>query len=130
LPEAVAAAVARRRRSRRRAGRAAARHEHPPAHAQGDDPLRMQVLAPILSLHTIRHGLLRRAVSVPLEESRRHVGTADADQSYNDKTQIGDIPHQLVITISESPKKKGSSIPAPTTAGCTCRWTMARSGTS
>ncbi len=27
--------------------------------------------------------------------------------SYNDKAKIGDVPHQLVITISESPKKKG-----------------------
>ena len=29
------------------------------------------------------------------------------DLSYNDRTRLGDVPHQLVITISESPKKKG-----------------------
>ena len=29
------------------------------------------------------------------------------DISYNDKNRLGDIPHQLVITIAESPKKKG-----------------------
>lgn len=73
-----------------------------------DDPLRMQVLAPILmSPHdpdTIYFG------AQALYRSKNRGDTWEkltADQSYNDKTKIGDIPHQLIITISESPKKKG-----------------------
>src|SRR6185503_2205333 len=79
-----------------------------PRTAQGDDPLRMQVLAPILlSPHdpdTVYFG------AQYLFRSRDRGATWDktsADQSYNDKTRLGDIPHQLIITISESPKKKG-----------------------
>jgi photosystem II stability/assembly factor-like uncharacterized protein len=79
-----------------------------PPTAQGDDPLRMQVLAPILlSPHdpdTVYFG------AQSLFRSRNRGETWEkltADQSYNDKTRLGDIPHQLVITISESPKKKG-----------------------
>ncbi len=74
----------------------------------GEDPLRMQVLAPILlSPHdpdTIYFG------AQSLYRSKNRGDTWEkltADQSYNNKTHIGDIPHQLVITISESPKKKG-----------------------
>ena len=73
-----------------------------------DDPLRMQVLAPILlSPHdpdTIYFG------TQYLYRSRDRGDTWErvtADMSYNDKAKIGDIPHQLIITISESPKKKG-----------------------
>jgi photosystem II stability/assembly factor-like uncharacterized protein len=74
----------------------------------GEDPLRMQVLAPILlSPHdpdTIYFG------AQSLYRSKNRGDTWEkltADQSYNDKARIGDIPHQLIITISESPKKKG-----------------------
>jgi photosystem II stability/assembly factor-like uncharacterized protein len=79
-----------------------------PPVAAGEDPLRMQVLAPIqISPHdpnTIYFG------AQSLYRSRDRGDTwekVSADMSYNDKTKIGDIPHQLVITISESPKKKG-----------------------
>jgi len=79
-----------------------------PPTAQGDDPLRMQVLAPILlSPHdpdTVYFG------AQSLFRSRNRGDTWERltpDISYNDKTRIGDVPHQLVITISESPKKKG-----------------------
>lgn len=74
----------------------------------GDDPLRMQVLAPIhLSPHdpdTLYFG------TQYLYRSRDRGTTWERvtnDQSYGDKTRIGDVPHQLIITISESPKKKG-----------------------
>jgi photosystem II stability/assembly factor-like uncharacterized protein len=74
----------------------------------GDDPLRMQVLAPILlSPHdpdTVYFG------AQSLYRSKNRGDTWEKltpDLSYNDKKRIGDIPHQLVITISESPKKKG-----------------------
>ena len=79
-----------------------------PPVAAGDDPLRMQVLAPILiSPHdpdTVYFG------AQSLYRSRDRGDTwekVSADMSYNDKAKLGDIPHQLVITISESPKKKG-----------------------
>ena len=79
-----------------------------PTIAPGDDPLRMQVLAPIeLSPHdpdTIYFG------TQYLYRSRNRGDTWEkltGDLSYGDKAKIGDIPHQLVITIAESPKKKG-----------------------
>jgi len=79
-----------------------------PPVAAGEDPLRMQVLAPIqLSPHdpnTIYFG------AQSLYRSRDRGDTWEklsADMSYNDKSKIGDVPHQLVITIAESPKKKG-----------------------
>jgi photosystem II stability/assembly factor-like uncharacterized protein len=79
-----------------------------PAIAQGEDPLRMQVLAPIeLSPHdpnTVYFG------TQYLYRSRDRGDTwerVSGDMSYNDPARKGDIPHQLVITISESPKKKG-----------------------
>jgi photosystem II stability/assembly factor-like uncharacterized protein len=79
-----------------------------PPVAPGEDPLRMQVLAPIhLSPHdpdTVYFG------TQYLYRSRDRGNTWErvtADQSYGDKSRIGDIPHQLIITISESPKKKG-----------------------
>jgi photosystem II stability/assembly factor-like uncharacterized protein len=79
-----------------------------PPTAQGDDPLRMQVLAPILlSPHdpdTVYFG----AQSLYRSKNRGETWEKlTSDLSYNDKTRLGDIPHQLVITISESPKKKG-----------------------
>jgi len=71
------------------------------------DPLRMQVLAPIqlspTNPDTVYFG------SQYLFRSRNRGDTWEKltpDLSYNDKTRIGDVPHQLVITISESPKKK------------------------
>lgn len=83
------------------------RNIRPPV-AAGEDALRMQVLAPIqVSPHdpnTVYFG------AQSLYRSRDRGDTwekVSADMSYNDKAKIGDIPHQLVITISESPKKKG-----------------------
>ncbi|MSO49214.1 MAG: hypothetical protein EXQ49_04830 [Acidobacteria bacterium] len=79
-----------------------------PPVAAGEDPLRMQVLAPIqISPHdadTVYFGAQSLYRSRDRGESWEKVS---ADMSYNDKAKIGDIPHQLVITISESPKKKG-----------------------
>lgn len=79
-----------------------------PRVGQGEDPLRMQVLAPIeLSPHdpdTVYFG------TQYLYRSRNRGETWEkltGDLSYGDKAKIGDIPHQLVITIAESPKKKG-----------------------
>ncbi|HYN08685.1 MAG TPA: hypothetical protein VES67_14985 [Vicinamibacterales bacterium] len=79
-----------------------------PTVAPGENPLRMQVLAPIhLSPHdpdTVYFG------TQYLYRSRDRGDTWErvtGDMSYGDKTRLGDIPHQLVITISESPKKKG-----------------------
>jgi photosystem II stability/assembly factor-like uncharacterized protein len=79
-----------------------------PAIKPGEDPLRMQVLAPIhLSPHdpdTVYFG------TQYLYRSRDRGDTWErltGDMSYGDKSKIGDIPHQLIITISESPKKKG-----------------------
>jgi photosystem II stability/assembly factor-like uncharacterized protein len=73
-----------------------------------EDPLRTQVLAPILlspfDPTTIYFG------AQYLFRSRDRGDTWErltGDLSYNDKSRLGDIPHQLVITISESPKKKG-----------------------
>jgi photosystem II stability/assembly factor-like uncharacterized protein len=79
-----------------------------PPVAPGDDPLRMQVLAPI--------------VLSPFDPNTVYVGAQylfrshdrgdtweklTPDLSYGDKAHLGDIPHQLVISISESPKQKG-----------------------
>jgi photosystem II stability/assembly factor-like uncharacterized protein len=79
-----------------------------PSIAAGEDPLRMQVLAPIhLSPHdpdTVYFGTQYLYRSRDRGETWERV---TADQSYGDKSRIGDIPHQLIITISESPKKKG-----------------------
>ena len=68
----------------------------------------MQVLAPILlSPHdpdTVYFG------AQSLYRSKNRGDTWEKltdDQSYHDKARLGDIPHQLIITISESPKKKG-----------------------
>jgi photosystem II stability/assembly factor-like uncharacterized protein len=79
-----------------------------PVVAAGDDPLRMQVLAPIhLSPHdpdTVYFG------TQYLYRSRDRGTTWErvtADQSDGDRSRMGDIPHQLIITIAESPKKKG-----------------------
>lgn len=79
-----------------------------PPVAPGDDPLRMQVLAPIeLSPHdpdTLYFGTQYLYRSRDRGQTWERVSS---DMSYGDKTKIGDVPHQLVITISESPKKKG-----------------------
>lgn len=79
-----------------------------PPVAAGEDPLRMQVLAPIqISPHdadTVYFGAQSLYRSRDRGETWEKVS---ADMSYNDKTKLGDVPHQLVITISESPKKKG-----------------------
>lgn len=79
-----------------------------PPVADGDDPLRMQVLAPIeLSPHdpnTIYFGTQYLYRSRDRGETWERV---TGDMSYGDKAKIGDVPHQLIITIAESPKKKG-----------------------
>jgi hypothetical protein len=79
-----------------------------PPTAQGDDPLRMQVLAPILlSPHdpdTVYFGA--QALYRSKNQGKTWEKLTD-DLSYNDRTKLGDVPHQLVITISESPRKKG-----------------------
>jgi len=79
-----------------------------PPTGPGEDPLRMQVLAPIhISPHdpnTVYFGAQSLYRSRDRGETWEKVS---ADMSYNDKAKIGDVPHQLVITISESPKKKG-----------------------
>jgi photosystem II stability/assembly factor-like uncharacterized protein len=79
-----------------------------PAIAQGEDPLRMQVLAPILlSPHdpdTVYFGTQYLYRSKDRGDSWERL---TPDLSYNDPARKGDIPHQLVITISESPKRKG-----------------------
>ena len=76
--------------------------------AADDDPLRMQVLAPILlSPHdpkTVYFGAQYLFRSSDRGETWEKL---TPDLSYGDKTRLGDIPHQLVISISESPKKKG-----------------------
>ena len=68
----------------------------------------MQVLAPIqISPHdpnTVYFGAQSLYRSRDRGETWEKLSN---DMSYNDKSRIGDIPHQLVITISESPKKKG-----------------------
>jgi len=73
-----------------------------------DDPLRMQVLAPILlspsDPKTIYFGAQYLFRSHDRGDTWERL---TGDLSYNDKNRLGDIPHQLVITISESPKKKG-----------------------
>jgi photosystem II stability/assembly factor-like uncharacterized protein len=73
-----------------------------------DDPVRAQVLAPLLlspfDPNTIYFG------SQYLFRSRDRGDTWEkltGDLSANDKTQSGDIPYQVVVSISESPKKKG-----------------------
>ncbi|MHC5028566.1 MAG: WD40/YVTN/BNR-like repeat-containing protein, partial [Planctomycetota bacterium] len=79
-----------------------------PQIAAGEDPLRMQVLAPIeISPHdpdTVYFG------TQYLYRTRDRGATWERmtdDMSYGDPARIGDIPHQLVITISESPVKQG-----------------------
>src|SRR5579864_1794122 len=79
-----------------------------PTVGPNEDPLRTHVLAPMLlspfDPDTIYFG------AQYLFRSHNRGGTWErltGDLSYDDKTRLGDIPHQLVITISESPKKKG-----------------------
>ena len=79
-----------------------------PPTGPNDDPLRMQVLAPLLlspfDPNTIYFG------AQYLFRSRDRGDTWEkltGDLSGNDKAQIGEIPYQDVISISESPKRKG-----------------------
>jgi hypothetical protein len=101
-----------------RGGCVAGRREQPPEPqrtaniepciASGDDPLRIQVMAPILiSPHdpnTIYFGAQYLFRSHDRGDTWEKL---TPDLSYGDKSHMGDIPHQLVISISESPKKKG-----------------------
>jgi photosystem II stability/assembly factor-like uncharacterized protein len=73
-----------------------------------DDPIRAQVLAPLLlspfDSNTIYFG------SQYLFRSRDRGDTWEkltGDLSGDDKAQFGDIPYQVIVSISESPKKKG-----------------------
>jgi photosystem II stability/assembly factor-like uncharacterized protein len=88
-------------------GRGNAKNIKPQA-APGDDPLRGQWLAPmILSPHdpnTLYFGLQS------LYRSRDRGDTWEKltpDLSAGDKSQLGEVPYQTVISISESPKKAG-----------------------
>jgi photosystem II stability/assembly factor-like uncharacterized protein len=68
----------------------------------------MQVLAPLLLSPLDRNTIYFGAQY--LFRSRDRGDTWEkltGDLSGNDKTQIGDIPYQDIISISESPKKKG-----------------------
>ena len=67
----------------------------------------MQVLAPILLSPHDPDTVYWRAVLYRANCGDTWRSWTKDLQSYNDKTKLGDIPHQLVITISESPKKKG-----------------------
>jgi photosystem II stability/assembly factor-like uncharacterized protein len=79
-----------------------------PPVAAGEDPLRMQVLAPIQISPHDPNAVYFGAQSLYRSRDRGDTWEkVSADMSYNDKAKIGDVPHQLVITISESPKKKG-----------------------
>jgi photosystem II stability/assembly factor-like uncharacterized protein len=73
-----------------------------------DDPFRMQVLAPLLlspfDPNTIYFGAQYLFRSHDRGDTWEKL---TGDLSGNDKTQRGDIPYQDVISISESPKKKG-----------------------
>jgi photosystem II stability/assembly factor-like uncharacterized protein len=79
-----------------------------PCVASSDDPLRIQVMAPILiSPHdpnTIYFGAQYLFRSHDRGDTWEKL---TPDLSYGDKAKLGDVPHQLVISISESPKKKG-----------------------
>jgi len=73
-----------------------------------EDPLRTQVLAPILLSPFDPDTIYFGAQSLFRSHNRGDTWERlTGDLSYNDRTRLGDIPHQLVITISESPKKKG-----------------------
>jgi photosystem II stability/assembly factor-like uncharacterized protein len=79
-----------------------------PTVGPNEDPLRMQVLAPILLSPFDPDTLYFGAQSLFRSHNRGDTWERlTGDLSYNDKTRLGDIPHQLVITLSESPKKKG-----------------------
>jgi hypothetical protein len=102
-----------------------------PPVAAGEDPLRMQVLAPIqISPHdpnTIYFG------AQSLYRSRDRGDTwekVSADMSYNDKTRSVTFRTSSSSRSPSRRKRRGSSIPAPTMDGCGPRWTMARSSLS
>jgi photosystem II stability/assembly factor-like uncharacterized protein len=79
-----------------------------PTVGSNEDPLRTQVLAPILLSPFDPDTIYFGAQSLFRSHNRGDTWERlTGDLSYNDKTRLGDIPHQLVITISESPKKKG-----------------------
>jgi hypothetical protein len=76
--------------------------------AADNDPLRMQVLAPILlSPHDPKTVYFGAQYLFRSRDRGENWEKVTPDLSYGDKTRLGDIPHQLVISISESPKKKG-----------------------
>jgi photosystem II stability/assembly factor-like uncharacterized protein len=79
-----------------------------PTVGPNEDPLRTQVLAPVLLSPFDPDTVYLGAQSLFRSHNRGDTWERlTGDLSYNDKTRLGDIPHQLVITIAESPKKKG-----------------------
>jgi hypothetical protein len=79
-----------------------------PPSGPGDDPFRMQVLAPLLlspfDPKTIYFGAQYLFRSHDRGDTWEKLS---GDLSGNDTTLRGDVPYQDVISISESPKKKG-----------------------
>ena len=79
-----------------------------PTVGPNEDPLRTQVLAPILLSPFDPDTIYLGAQSLFRSHNRGDTWERlTGDLSYDDKTRLGDIPHQLVISLSESPKKKG-----------------------
>lgn len=73
-----------------------------------DDPLREQVLAPLLlspfDSNTIYFGAQYLFRSHDRGDTWEQLS---GDLSGNDKTQRGDIPYEDIVSVSESPKRKG-----------------------
>jgi len=79
-----------------------------PTVGPNEDPLRTQVLAPMLLSPFDPDTIYLGAQYLFRSHNRGDTWERlTSDLSYHDRTRLGDIPHQLVITISESPKKKG-----------------------
>ena len=74
----------------------------------GDEALRIQVLAPIaLSPHDPNTVYFGTQYLFRSKDRGTTWEKLTPDLSNGDKSRMGDIPHQVVISISESPKKKG-----------------------
>jgi photosystem II stability/assembly factor-like uncharacterized protein len=74
----------------------------------GGDPLRVQVLAPLLLSPFDPNTIFFGAQYVFRSRDRGDTWEKiSGDLSGNDKSLTGDVPYQDVISISESPKKKG-----------------------
>ena len=84
------------------------KNARPPV-AAGDDPLRIQVLAPLLLSPFDSNTIYFGAQYVYRSHDRGDTWEKiSGDLSGNDKSlESGDVPYQDVISISESPKRKG-----------------------